>query len=389
MRFLRCMGQGVEYLRGQVNGGSVRLNMKQRMNIYITTGRKNLRYAYVAIKSLFINNQDREIHLYVVSEDLTSEDMRHEHILAEQYGHRIHILRFDEETAAKYIHIDKKDHWPIGTMSSYWLFHELLPDEIDRIMVIESDTVVIGSLSDLYDMDFEDAYVICPGPEHKPSNHRCFMNKIDGDTLTFVLSIYNVQRIRREFSLQDILSTDEKVKRLAGYSQMEFTFGLLFKDHIKYIPGRISCIDENERYMEELGYDYIVECEKTARILHFSSYQDYGKPWNPVSMMPGYVTWWKYAQESPYYKEYFEEQWKLYAKLKKEREHSVLMSSNRNVLLCAFGIYVVMAMIIVGCCTMLVPVWCIILLLLVNVFFSILLSVCVRKAAIRIGYVKK
>ena len=75
--------------------------MKQRMNIYITTGQKNLKYAYVAIKSLFINNQDREIHLYVVSEDLVPEDMQHEYKLAEQFGHQIHILRFDEEMAAK------------------------------------------------------------------------------------------------------------------------------------------------------------------------------------------------------------------------------------------------------------------------------------------------
>ena len=73
------------------------------MNIYITTGRKNLKYAYVAIKSLFQNNQDREIHLYVVSEDLTTEDMHHEEKLAEEYGHQIHILRFDEEKAGKYI----------------------------------------------------------------------------------------------------------------------------------------------------------------------------------------------------------------------------------------------------------------------------------------------
>mgnify|MGYP002702319710 CR=1 FL=1 len=321
----------------------MRLKMKQRMNIYITTGRKNLKYAYVAVKSLFINHQDREIHLYVVSEDLTPEYMKYEYMLAEQFGHQIHILRFDEETASKYIHIDKKDHWPIGTMSSYWLFHELLPAEVDRIMVIESDTVIMGNLSEIYDMDFGDAYAVCPGPEHKPSNHRNFMSRIGGDTLTFVLSMYDVNRIRREFSLQDILNTDEKVKKLAGYSQMEFTFGLLFKDHIKYVPGRISCIDENERYIEELGYDYIVECEKTVKILHFSSYKDYGKPWNPVSIMPGYVTWWKYAQGSPYYKEYFEEQWKLYDRVKEAKAEVGRKASVQNILLFAFGLFVLIA----------------------------------------------
>jgi len=317
--------------------------MGKIMNIYITTGRKNLKYAYVAIKSLFMNNRDREIHLYVVSEDLTLEDMKHENALAGRYGHYIHILRFDEEKARQYIHIDKKDHWPIGTMSSYWLFHELLPEHVDRIMVIESDTVVTGNLSAIYDMDFGDAYAICPGPEHKPSSHRNFMQRIGGDTLTFVLSMYDVERIRRDFTLRDILNTDEQVKKQAGYSQMEFTFGLLFKGHIRYVPGRESCIDENERYVEELGYDYIVECEKTARILHFSSYEDYGKPWNPVSIMPGYVTWWKYAQDSPYYKEYFEGQWKIYGRVKGEKAEAARSISRRNVLLCAFALFTAIA----------------------------------------------
>ena len=41
------------------------------------------------------------------------------------------------------------------------------------------------------------------------------------------------------------------------------------------MAGKDSCIDENERYVEELGYDYIVEAEKRAKILHSSSYKDY------------------------------------------------------------------------------------------------------------------
>lgn len=319
--------------------------MRRRMNIYITTGRKNLKYAYVAIKSLFINNKSHEIYLYVVSEDLTTEDMAHEQAIADEYGHHIVILRFDEETARRYIHIDGSYHWSIGAMSSYWLFHELLPEDVDRIMVIESDTVIVDDLEDVYFMDFEDAYVICPGPEHKPENHRAFMKQIGGQCLTFVLSMYDVTKIRQNFTLQDILAMDERVKKLAGYSQMEFTFGLLLKDHIKYVPGKLSCIDENERYIEELGFDYITACEKTVKILHFSSYSDYGKPWNPVSLMPGYFIWWEYAKESPYYKEYFEEQWKIYAETRRKQEEIKKNISYRNLLLSMLVLFATAVMI--------------------------------------------
>ena len=306
--------------------------MNQRMNIYITTGKRNLKYAYVAIKSLFQNNCNSEIYLYIVSEDLTDEDIKWELKLAEEYGHHIIILRFDEKSASKYIQLEEEDHWPIGTMSSYWLFHELLPEDVDRIMVIESDTVIIGDLSDLYATDFEGNYVICPGAEHKPVNHRNFMKELQGETITFVLSMYDVKKIREDFTLEEILAADEKIKRISGKSQMEFAFGLLFKGKVKYFPGKESCIDENERYVQELGYDYLIESEKTAKIIHFSSYSDYSKPWNPVFLVPGYKIWWDYAQGSPYYKEYFEQQWHIYNNHREDIEKIEKNVSYRNVL---------------------------------------------------------
>lgn len=315
--------------------------MRTRMNVYLTTGKKNYKYAYVAIKSLFENNQNSEIYLYIVSEDLEESDLQYEYELADEYQNHIVILRFDEKVASKYIQVHADDHWSIGSMSSYWLFHELLPEDVDRIIVIESDTVIVGDLSEIYNTDFEDAYVICPGSEHKPKNHRNFMEKIGGDCLTFVLSVYDVKRIREDFTLTDIIEKDEIVKKYAGNSQMEFTFGLLFASRIKYIPGEVSCIDENERYMQELGYDYIVKCEKTAKIIHFSSYKDYSKPWNPVFLVPGYSIWWKYAEDSPYYQEYIERQWQIYNATREKQKDVQKNISYRNILVCVLFLMII------------------------------------------------
>ncbi|MDD6628137.1 MAG: glycosyltransferase [Lachnospiraceae bacterium] len=318
--------------------------MKARMNVYLTTGKKNYKYAYVAIRSLFENNQSSEIYLYIVSEDLEETDLTNEIALAEQYGNHIIILPFNEEVASKHIQVHADDHWPIGTMSSYWLFHELLPEDVDRIIVIESDTVIVGDISEIYNTEFDDCYVICPGAEHKPKNHRESMAGIGAECLTFVLSVYNVDKIRKDFTITDILDKDEIIKKFAGNSQMEYTFGLLFAGKIKYVPGKISCIDENERYIQELGYDYIVECEKTAKIIHFSSYKDYSKPWNPVFLVPGYRIWWEYAKKSPYYKEYFERQWQIYDATRKKNKLIAQNITYRNLLICAMGIMTILLM---------------------------------------------
>lgn len=315
--------------------------VRTRMNVYLTTGRKNYKYAYVTIKSLFENNPGAEIYLYIVSEDLTEDDLRREYELAKKYEDHIVILRFDEQVAGKYIQFKPGDHWAIGTMSSYWLFHELPLEDVDRILVVESDTVVVGDLTEIYNTDFEGNYAICPGPEHKPKNHRDFMEKIGGDCLTFVLSIYDVKRIRQDYTVQDILAKDEIVKRQTGNSQMEYTFGLLFAGKIKYVPGKTSCIDENERYMQELGYEYVTACERTAKIIHFSSYKDYSKPWNPVFLVPGYRIWWKYAEDSPYYQEYLERQWQIYDDTRAKQKDVEKNISYRNILACTLLILVV------------------------------------------------
>ena len=357
-----------------------------RMNVYLTTGKRNYKYAYVAIKSLFEHNRDSEIYLYIVSEDLEESDLAYEYELAKQYGNHIIILRFDEKRAGEQVKLRATDHWAIGTMSSYWLFHELLPEDVDRIIVIESDTVVIGDFSEIYQTDFEDAYAICPGPEHKPKNHRDFMERMGGECLTFVLSMYDVDRIRRDFTLEDILETDAQIRAKAGNSMMELVFGMLFAGRIKYIPGKISCIDENERYIEELGYDYLVECEKTAKIIHFSSYGDYSKPWNPVFLVPGYAKWWEYAVDSPYYKEYIERQWTYYNKTRQKQKEIEKNISYRNILIVAM---ILMTAALVALCLLTDAgiIGAVVVVLCAGL--SLAASAIIRRLSILIGKVKK
>ncbi len=321
---------------------------RERMNVYITTSIKHLAYAYVAIYSLFENNTDSEVYLYIVSEDIKESDLVNEYEIAEKFGHHIIIIPFDDDMARSYTHSIDEQHWPMATMSCYWMFHTLLPDDVDRIMAIESDTVTIGSLYDVYHTEFGDAYMACPGPEHKPHSHINFAESLGGQCVTFVLSVYDVKRIKQDFALEDIFKADAIVRKAAGRSQMEFTFGILFKDRIKYIPGKESCLDENREYIRILGWDYIAETEKTCKLLHFSSYEDYGKPWNPVELMPGYYYWWKYAKNSPYFREYMERQWEIYGRTNREKENLKKNISYRNVLLAAYVFLTALMMIFAG-----------------------------------------
>lgn len=315
--------------------------MKPRMNIYLTTAKRVIKYAYPVIRSLFEQNADSEIYLYLVSENLEEDDVRIERELAESYGGHIVILRFDEDMARGRI-VSASDHWPLGTLGCYWLFHELLPDDVERILALESDAVVTGSLREFYDTDLTGFYAACPDPEHKPAAHRELMERLEGDVLTFVVSLYDVKAIRRDFTLDQILGIDQYVVKEFGHSQQELTFGILFQNKIKFLPAADLCVEENSQSMEAMSYDYLRACEETCKVLHFPSTQYKEKPWNPVYIMPGYAKWWQYAKESPYYKEYFEEQWKTYRNSIAQMEELKKNITYRNLLLMTLAVYAVL-----------------------------------------------
>ena len=165
---------------------------------------------------------------------------------------------------------------------------------------------------------------------------------------TYVGSIYNVKKIREDFNLQQILSKDGEISGRYGQSQMELTFGVLFRDKIKYIPAPGYSIEENCHFTQRFGYDYMQECEKTCRLLHFSSTGDKEKPWNPTNMMPGYLLWWDYARMSPYYQQYFEEQWRIHAGLKEKQDSLKKNITYRNVLLVTILLMVILEMAAMG-----------------------------------------
>lgn len=312
--------------------------MQTRINIYMPSNKNYLKFVWVALFSLFKHNKDCNICVYLVSEDIQENDMVYLRRLEEEYNQQIFLIRFNADEAREKAGLQSTGRWPIGLYSCYWLFHYLLPAEVDKIMTLEADTVTIGSLKSIYNIDLEDNFAASQGPEHSPKRHMLVSEKMGGDFLSYNLSIYNVKKIREEIEFDRILSCDKEAHKVLGYSQQEWTFGLLFKGKIKYFPAKESCLHENCRSIEELGLNYIMQAEKKCKLLHFPSYSDNAKPWNPVYIVPGYYKWWENAQHSPYYMEYFEQQWEIYDRNKENYKILEKNLSYKNILLCTIAI---------------------------------------------------
>jgi small-conductance mechanosensitive channel len=61
-----------------------------------------------------------------------------------------------------------------------------------------------------------------------------------------------------------------------------------------------------------------------------------------VFLVPGYAQWWKYAADSPYYKEYIELQWTYYNKTRERQKKLEQNITWRNILLATMVFMIVL-----------------------------------------------
>ncbi|MCR4923909.1 MAG: glycosyltransferase family 8 protein [Lachnospiraceae bacterium] len=106
----------------------------------------------VSLTSLFENNKERgEIHVYFIDMGITEKSGDELKKLADKYGQRLHILSFKSIA----YDLDVKDTGRHTESVYAKLFFGRIKG-IDRILYLDSDTVVTDSLKPLWEMDLGD-----------------------------------------------------------------------------------------------------------------------------------------------------------------------------------------------------------------------------------------
>ncbi len=125
------------------------------MNILFSSDDNYARHLGVAIYSILLYNKDvEEICFYVVNNHIKTENLdKLETIVKGNKNANITFISFED--FEKDLHLILA--WPISLSSYARLFvGEMLPKEIDKVLYLDCDIVVNGSLSDLWNTDLED-----------------------------------------------------------------------------------------------------------------------------------------------------------------------------------------------------------------------------------------
>lgn len=128
------------------------------MNILYQCNDNYAPYCGVSITSLFENNKHIEnISVFILSDDMSHENQSKFMLLAEEYGREIMIV--DSNPLNKKLEQLGIPMYRGSYSTNFKLFaYELLDCKIERLLYIDSDTVVVGDISELFEINLNN----CP-----------------------------------------------------------------------------------------------------------------------------------------------------------------------------------------------------------------------------------
>lgn len=284
------------------------------MNILLSFNSNYFLPALVLLRSLLMNNRWCEnITVYVLYLELTEEEIRRFSDAAREFGNgQAVFVRVPEDAFA-----DAPLHLKWISRETYYrlLAQELLPESVERILYLDVDMIVCGSLEEFYWQDFEGNLLVacCSYRAFTPVPEVLRQLTLPDDCIYFNAGVllYDLKGQRREI--------DPEIYR---------EYPVLFYKQLKYgdqdvlnavFYGMTKLADHRIYNMFDFEIKRARDVERVRKktvIFHFNGK---GKPWTEIYW--GRMAWlfWEYAMAIPEYAEQYEELTQKQMEYKKKR----------------------------------------------------------------------
>lgn len=217
------------------------------MNIVYSASDLYSSLAGISLTSLLMNNTDaEEIHIIIMDNGISEENKNRLMATAEKYHRDIRFVPLAESLTDAKINVQK---WNISTFGR--LFESSSLPDYDKVIHIDCDTVVHGSLKELWDLDMSHA-VVAGAPDCLSDAYKSNIGL--GATETYInagILVLNLKRIREQGYETLFLEYIDKNNRFLTYVDQEVLN---------------ACIPENEKIELPLRYN-------SYSILHYLSYK--------------------------------------------------------------------------------------------------------------------
>ena len=248
-----------------------------------------VKYTIVSLKSMIANaSRDRRYHVYILNTEI-SEDMTERLLELQNDNFEITIQNVSHMLESIQDRLPLRHYYSKTTY--YRFFISELFTEYKKAIYIDSDTIVCGDISELYDTDIGESYV---GAAHEmvmvqTDVYGTYCEKVVGvDRYNFFnagIMLINCEKFREK----KVLSRFIELLNVYTFvvTQDEDYLNLICKDHVYFLDQRW-----NSEMEGELSYPI-----EEAKIIHYIMIH---KPWHYEDCKHGDI-FWSYAKDSSVY----------------------------------------------------------------------------------------
>lgn len=256
------------------------------MNIVFATSDLYSKPAHITLKSLFVNNENvDEITVYYIENGLTNESKSRLEKLANEHNRRIVFIPMPEwlNKITGFIRTNVIAY-------TYCYFQDILPQDVEKVLLLEGDTIVTSDLSEFYNIDIENYYLAATDDlQSKWCKQRVGIQPSSVYFNSGVM-LLNLSKMRKDDITKKITSLIKSGKAKFLY-EVQDEMNVLLEGKVKIIPPKFNCTTaiflfdykNMKRYRHPTTYckaEDFEEARKHPIVVHFTKNQIIqSRPW--------------------------------------------------------------------------------------------------------------
>lgn len=250
------------------------------MNILLTINKKYVKFVNILLNSIQLSNKDTKFDVYILHRELDIEDKNIIESGLDLNKFNIKMIKIDEEEVKNFPQYQKRYPKEIY----FRLFAtKYLPENINKILYLDSDTLVINKLDELYNMDFEGNFYIATTHVKKILRKINEVRlRIDDDvpyinTGVLLINLKELRKIDVQKEVCEFVENNSKKLMLPDQDIITALYGNKIKivDALRYNLGDRDLNLYNLNHIKDpIGLKWVKE---NTVIIH---YYGRNKPWN-------------------------------------------------------------------------------------------------------------
>jgi lipopolysaccharide biosynthesis glycosyltransferase len=257
--------------------------MKSCLNFVFTIDERYLQHFTVTLTSLIENNQYIVLNVYLIHDFTDLSKLNNVLVFFEKYDINISLLSLNNSLFDQYTishHISKAVYFRL-------LMSDIIPDNVDSVIYLDSDIVITGSLKKLVDFDFKNKYLYAVSDIASAEQSIIRLNEIGVPATKYFNSgvmLINLKMWRDSDVSKNLILTAEKYRSKLQWWDQD-VLNIYFYDKWEQLPYKYNANAINKRL------------DEIPLIIHYTSSS---KPWQYLNNHPYKKYYWQYLRLTPF-----------------------------------------------------------------------------------------